>query len=71
MGAGRGFRVKFAARSAGPSHAGIGYAEEGSFENGTWRAGRRLNGDENDQGHYWRFSPQSTSIEKVLVYRFE
>ncbi|MBV8572172.1 MAG: DUF5597 domain-containing protein, partial [Acidobacteriaceae bacterium] len=35
MGAGRGFRVKFAARSAGPSHAGIGYAEEGSFENGT------------------------------------
>jgi beta-galactosidase GanA len=71
VGAGSGFRVNFTPRSAGTPHGGIGYVEEGKFENGSWTAGRRLNGDENDQGRYWRFAPQSVNIEKVLVYRFE
>lgn len=71
LGAGSGFRVKFSPRSPGPPHAGIGYVEEGRLDTGTWVAGRRLNGDENDQGHYWRFSPQTINIEKVMVYRFE
>ncbi len=71
IGAGRGFRVKFDPRSPGPAHAGIGYVEEGKFANSVWMPGRRLNGDENDQGRYWRFAPQTTRIEKVVVYRFE
>ena len=70
-GAGEGFRVKFEPRSPGVQHAGIGYVEEGKFSDGTWVPGRRLNGDENDQGHYWRFSPQQINIEKAVVYRFE
>jgi hypothetical protein len=70
-GAGKGFRVKFEPRSPGMPHAGIGYVEEGRFSDGTWVPGRRLNGDENDQGHYWRFSPQRVNVEKAVVYRFE
>ncbi|MBV8552178.1 MAG: DUF5597 domain-containing protein [Acidobacteriaceae bacterium] len=71
LGAGSGFRVQFTPRSPGLPHAGVGYVEEGKFENGRWLPGRRLNGDENDQGHYWRFAPQQISIEKAGVYRFE
>jgi beta-galactosidase GanA len=71
LGAGSGFRVSFTPRSSGAPHAGIGYIEEGKFANGTWTPGRRLNGDENDQGHFWRFSPQKINIEKAVVYRFE
>jgi beta-galactosidase GanA len=71
LGAGSGFRVKFEPRSPGAPHAGIGYIEEGKFENGAWQSGRRLNGDENDQGHYWRFAPEGVEIEKAVVYRFE
>ncbi len=71
IGAGTGLRVKFEPRSPGLPRAGIGYVEEGKFSDGTWVPGRRLNGDENDQGHYWRFSPQAISIEKVVVYRFQ
>ncbi len=72
IGAGNGFRVAFSPRSPGGApHAGIGYVEEGAFQDGNWVAGRRLNGDENDQGRYWRFSPQGVHIEKVRVYRFE
>ena len=70
-GSGSGFRATFTPRSPGPPHAGISYVEEGRFENGSWMAGRRLNGDENDQGHFWRFSPQGIEIERVVVYRFD
>ncbi len=71
LGAGQGFRVSVKPWSPGPPRAGIGFVEEGKFVNGNWAAGRRLNGDENDQGHYWRFSPQEIHIEKAVVYRFE
>jgi hypothetical protein len=30
-----------------------------------------LNGDENDQGGYWRFSPRRITIEKAVVYAYE
>jgi beta-galactosidase GanA len=71
IGAGTGFRVSFSAKTPGPQHAGIGYVEEGAFSGGNWKPGRRLNGDENDQGNFWRFSPQRINIEKVLVYRYD
>jgi beta-galactosidase GanA len=71
LGAGSAFRVKFSAESPRPSHAGIGYIEEGEYANGTWIPGRRLNGDESDQGQYWRFSPQQTGIERAVVYRYQ
>jgi hypothetical protein len=50
---------------------GIAAVDEGSFEDGKWIPGRRLNGDENDQGKGWRFDPWHVSTEKVKLYRFE
>lgn len=70
IGAGTGFRVSFSPLTPGLPLAGIGSIEEGTFSGNTWRPGRRLNGDENDQGHYWRFARGGTHIEKVSVYRF-
>lgn len=71
LGAGSGLRVSFSLREAGATHVGIGSIEEGTFSGGMWTSGRRLNGDENDQGRYWRFPPKRISIERALVYRFE
>jgi hypothetical protein len=71
LGIGKGFRVKFTPRGAAAKRVGIGTIEEGRFENGSWIAGRRLNGDENDQGEYWRFDPRELRTEKVTLYRFK
>jgi hypothetical protein len=71
LGVGSGFRVSFVPDSAGPPHAGIDFIEEGRMLDGAWKPGRRLNGDENDQGRYWRFSPQGIHIERTVLYRWE
>ncbi len=69
LGVGKGFRVTFTPRR-GP-HAGIAAVDEGSFADGNWVPGRRLNGDENDQGKAWRFDSKQVRTEKVSLYRFE
>ena len=69
LGLGKGFRVSFTPRS-GPQ-AGIAAVDEGRMVNGQWVPGRRLNGDENDQGHGWRFSPTQVTLERVSLYRFQ
>ena len=71
LGIGKGFRVKFTPRNPDAKRVGIGTIDEGQFENGQWTAGRRLNGDENDQGEYWRFDPTELHVEKVTLYRFQ
>jgi hypothetical protein len=71
LGIGKGFRVKFAPRDPGAKRVGIGAIDEGRYENGKWIAERRLNGDENDQGEYWRFDLREVRTEKVTLYRFE
>ena len=71
LGIGKGFRVKFTPRDSGAKHVGIGTIEEGRFEKGNWIAGRWLNGDENDQGEYWRFDPRELRLEKVTLYHFD
>ena len=68
-GVGKGFRVTFTPRSG--LRAGIGAVDEGSFVDGKWAPGRRLNGDENDQGKAWRFDSGKIRTEKVSLYRFE
>ena len=50
---------------------GIAAVDEGRFEDGKWVPGRRLNGDEDDQGKGWRFDPRQVRTEKVTLYRFE
>lgn len=70
LGAGEGFRVSFGARSG--KQAGIASVDEGVFsDDGQWIPGRRLNGDENDQGKGWRFDASQVHVEKAKLYRFD
>ena len=71
IGAGSGFRVSFRPNKPGPAKVGVGTVDEGEYRDGQWIPGRRLNGDENDQGQMWRFTPQKISIERCTVYRYE
>jgi hypothetical protein len=71
LGAGEGFRVSFTPLAASGQQVGIAAVDEGSFEDGKWVGGRRLNGDENDQGKGWRFDGRQLRTEKVTLYRFE
>ena len=71
LGAGKGFRVTFTPRSVIGPQVGIASVDEGKFDDGKWIPGRRLNGDEDDQGQYWRFDPRHISTEKLKLYRFE
>ena len=69
IGVGAGFRVSFRPTTPGPANAGIGTVEEGVYRDGKWIPGRRLNGDETDQGHKWRLSSFEPSISRCVVYR--
>jgi beta-galactosidase GanA len=71
IGAGSGFRVRFSTVNNSDTIVGIGSVDEGSFKNGNWVSGRRLNGDENDQGRAWRFAFWKLGIEKCTVYKYE
>jgi hypothetical protein len=71
LGAGKGFRISFSPRTDNTPRVGIAVVDEGKFVDGKWIPARRLNGDENDQGSYWRFDPHQQQIEKVTLYRFE
>ncbi len=71
LGVGKGFRVTFSPYPAGGPRVGIGAVDEGRFDDGNWITGRRLNGDENDQGQYWRFDSHQVHTEKITLYRFE
>jgi beta-galactosidase GanA len=72
--AGTGFRVIFSPTS-GPGKVGLGPVDEGTFSNGKWIPGRRLNGDETDQGESWRISSgwgqREPTIQRCTVYKYE
>lgn len=57
-------------RPEGDPQVGIASIFEGTYENGQWTAGRRLNGDEDDQGAHWQFSPEAETIERVTLYSY-
>jgi hypothetical protein len=71
VGAGSGFRVAFRPTTPGPLYAGIGTVDEMILVDGKWTQGRRLNGDETDQGWGWRFSGSQNSVLKCKVYRYD
>jgi hypothetical protein len=70
IGAGKGFRVGFATAPGQPK-VGLAAIDEGDFRDGQFLPNRRLNGDESDQGQYWRFEPRTIRIERATLYRFE
>ncbi len=71
LGAGTGFCISFSSTTTDSGHVGIGSVEEGTFSGGAWVPGRRLNGDEDEQGRCWRFIPTKIHIEKINLYHFE
>jgi hypothetical protein len=71
LGVGKGFRVSFSPHPASSPQVGIGAIEEGALDSGKWVAGRRLNGDEDDQGAYWRFDSRQVKTEKITLYRLQ
>jgi hypothetical protein len=71
IGAGKGFRVGFHVRAPGAPRVGLAAIDDGDYRDGEFVATRRLNGDENDQGQYWRFDPQKIHIERATLYRLE
>jgi len=71
VGVGKGFKVTFEPRSDSGPKVGIAAVDEGTFVDGKWAAGRRLNGDEDNQGVYWRFDPKGVRTERVTLYWFE
>jgi beta-galactosidase GanA len=50
--AGGGVTITFSPTTPGPPLAGLATAEEGAFVNGRWVPGRRLNGDDSDEGNF-------------------
>ena len=71
LGVGKGFRVLITPPAPGQFKLGYASIDEGTYEDGQWKLGRRLNGDENDQGNYWRFDARSIKVEKAVLYRYE
>ncbi|MGA8940411.1 MAG: DUF5597 domain-containing protein [Acidobacteriaceae bacterium] len=70
LGAGKGFRVSFGPINGKTNRVGLASIVEGNFRNGTWIPGRHLNGDESDQGNYWRFDGSSVHIERATTYAY-
>jgi len=81
---GNSVQVSFSPATEGPSIAGIARVDEGRYENGLWKAGRRLNGDdimldydlakkavENKTGTGLRFGAENKLIQRVKLYRYE
>jgi len=65
--------VTFSPNTPGPPTAGVLFIEEGTFVNGQWAPGRRLNGDETGQGKFVRISGgkiPNGSIQRVKLYRY-
>ena len=65
--------VTFSPNTPGDPIAGIVSIDEGTFVEGRWVPGRRLNGDENGQGRYVRLHSGTLpngSIQRVKLYRY-
>jgi beta-galactosidase GanA len=69
--AGQGITVTFKGAGDGPPLVGIDSAYEGVFdEQGKWKPGRLLNGDQTHQGRHIRLPPGQFQIQKVRFYRY-
>jgi len=67
---GRSMNVYFSAADNPSDSVGLGTVEEGVYENGRWRPGRRLNGDETPEWKALRFRSDDYSIQRVKLYRY-
>jgi hypothetical protein len=81
---GNNIQVSFSPNIPGPAIAAISQVDEGKFENGKWKQGRRLNGDdimidydlakkalENKTGTGLKFGNGNELVQRVKLYRYE
>jgi len=68
--AGHGIVVTFADATGAGDGVGFLRLAEGTFENGVWKEGRLLNGDESHQGRHVRLEGGGFSIQRVKLYRY-
>ena len=68
--AGTGLTITFDSATPVDPLVGILSVDEGQFENGQWVAGRRLNGDQTNQGRHLRLAPGKFGIQRIRLYRY-
>jgi len=68
--AGTGIVVTFSMASGENKSVGILRADEGVYVNGVWKAGRRMNGDQDHQGRHIRIAGKEWGIQQVKVYEY-
>lgn len=68
--AGSGVLVTFQSAVEDGSIAGIAAMDEGKFVDGTWVAGRRMNGDQDHQGRHMYLPGREFGIQKVRLYTY-
>jgi hypothetical protein len=69
--AGSGVVVTFQSSTDDGTIAGIASMDEGTFVNGKWITGRRLNGDEDHQGRHLYLPGKEYGIQKVKLYKYK
>src|SRR5262245_923199 len=65
--AGRGLTITFSAQNG---QVGIESIWEGAYENGAWKRGRLLNGDQSHQGRHVRVASHKFEVQRVKLYRY-
>jgi hypothetical protein len=68
---GRGLTINFKPNTPGDPRVGILQVEDGTFVNGSWVAGRRLNGDEILSGNGLRLRGDYYMYQKIKMYRYK
>lgn len=68
--AGKGLIVVFKSASKDGAMVGIEKLTEGTYENGHWKEGRWMNGDESHQGRHVGLSNDDFTIQRVKLYRY-
>ena len=67
--AGTGFVMTFTPKAKNKK-AGFISVDEGKFEDGLWKPGRRMNGDQDHQGRHVRIPADDHSIQHVKLYTY-
>jgi hypothetical protein len=68
--AGSGLVVTFAISAHDGTQAGIGSLDAGTFVDGKWIPGLRMNGDQSHQGRHLDLPGYTYSIQKVRLYKY-
>jgi beta-galactosidase GanA len=68
--AGTGLTITFETEKPGDPIVGLLSVDEGTYVNGQWIQGRRLNGDQTHQGRHVRLPPGRFGIQRVKLYRY-